>query len=92
MAKETKVVTIQVKGIGVEAVVAGACVTRIIQESKALKIASIELSQNQVIVRSEHESTDELANWASSLEGVLKQIVATPKPMAKAPLPRSAEG
>ncbi len=92
MAKETKVVTLQVKGIALFPEVAGACVSRIIETGGKMKLSSVEVFMNSIAVRSEHESTDMLAAWASSLETELKDIVdrgpARPKHLG---LPRSIE-
>lgn len=95
MAKETKIVTLQVKGIALFPDVAGACVSLAILRGAGKKVTSIELFQHSIAVRSEHESTDELTAWASALEPELRAIVDRGPvpfaPLAKA-LPRSAEG
>jgi hypothetical protein len=92
MAKETKVVTLNVRGIGEDADVAGACLAKIVKAGKGKKIVSCEVGQHVVFVKSEHESTEELAAWASTLESELRDHVSGTRRMVQPTLPRSAEG
>jgi hypothetical protein len=92
MAKESKVVTLNVSGIGTDAVTAGSCVMKIVEAGKNKQLVSLELKQHVVVIRSDLESTEELASWASHLESELRSLVGGIKPPAQASLPRSAEG